>query len=86
MPIGEAVRTVSSLPAKWFGINDRGFLKEGLAADITVFDPEKIENLSTYTCSKVRPKGIDYVIVNGEIAMDHGNLCQCHAGQVLLKK
>ena len=86
MPIGEAVRKVSSLPAKWFGINDRGFLKEGLAADITVFDPEKIENLSTYTCSKVRPKGIDYVIVNGEIAMDHGNLCQCHAGQVLLKK
>ena len=86
MPIGSAVRKASALPAQWIGLTDRGLLKKGYAADITVFDPEKIENLSTYTCSKVRPKGIDYVIVNGEIALDHGTLCQRRAGRVLLRK
>ena len=86
MPIEKAVHKVSGLPAQWLGLKDRGVLKEGYAADITVFDPQKIENLATYMNSKVRPKGIDYVIVNGRLAMDHGVLTAERAGKVLLHR
>lgn len=86
MPVEKAVHKVSGLPAKWLGMNDRGVLKVGYAADITVFDPQRIENLSTYMNSKVRPKGIDYVIVNGKLAMEHGALTAERAGRVLLHR
>lgn len=84
MPIETAVHKVSGLPAQWLGLKDRGLLKEGYAADITVFDPENITNRSTYTQSKVRPVGIDYVVVNGKLAMEHGVLTAERAGKVLL--
>ena len=86
MPIEDAVYKVSGLPAQFLQLKDRGLLKEGYAADITVFDKDKIENLATYTNSKVRPNGIDYVIVNGEIAMDHNQLTDARAGKALLYK
>ena len=68
------------------GIMDHGLLKEGYAADIVVFDAATIENLSEYTNSKIRPKGIDYVIVNGEIAMEHNRLTNARSGKMLLHK
>ena len=84
MPIGEAVRRVSALPAQFLGIRDRGLLKEGYAADITVFDPQRIENRSTYIHSKVKPAGIDYVIVGGQIAMAHNVLTDARGGKMLM--
>lgn len=86
MPIEKAVRKVSGLPAQWLGLKDRGLLKEGFAADVTVFDFQQIENLATYMVSKVRPKGIDYVIVNGKLAMEHGVLTSERVGKVLLHR
>lgn len=84
MSIEKAVHRATGLPAKFLGLRDRGLIKEGYAADITVFDADKIENLSTYIAPKIRPAGIDYVIVNGKVAMDHNILTKERAGKILL--
>ena len=84
MPIEDAVYKVSGLPAQFLGLKDRGLLKEGYAADITVFDPQRIENRSTYINSKVKPAGIDYVIVGGQIAMAHNVLTDARGGKMLM--
>ena len=85
MPIETAVYKATGMPASLLGLTDRGYIKEGLAADITVFDPETIENRATYVNSKVLPVGIDYVIVNGQIAMDHNKLTAARGGKILLR-
>lgn len=84
MPLETAVRKATALPAEFIGIHDRGFIKEGYMADLTVFDPEHIANRSTYVNPKLRPEGIDYVFVNGEIVMDHNVLTANRPGRVLL--
>ena len=86
MPIEDAVYKATGLPAQFLHLKDRGILKEGYAADITVFDPAAIENRSTYTEAKVKPAGIDYVIVNGKVAMDHNELTGDRGGKALLFK
>lgn len=86
MNIQQAVYKTTGLPAKFMGLKDRGILKEGYAADITVFDPETIENKSTYMDSKIRPAGIDYVIVAGEVVMERNVLTDARPGQILLSR
>jgi len=68
----EAIRKMTSLPAARLSLNDRGILKEGAWADLVVFDPETIIDRSTFENPHHYPAGIDYVIVNGELVMDHG--------------
>lgn len=80
----EAVRKMTSLPAKYLGIDsDRGLLKEGYFADVLVFDPEEISDLATYENPRQYTKGIDYVIVNGEIALANGEQTDVCAGRVI---
>ena len=68
----EAVRKMTSLPAARLGLADRGVLKEGAAADIVIFDPDAIADTATFDDPMRYPDGIDYVVVNGVIAIDHG--------------
>ncbi|MBD3227278.1 MAG: amidohydrolase family protein [Candidatus Lokiarchaeota archaeon] len=68
----EAIRKITSLPAEILGIKDRGILKEGYKADITIFDYENIREKGTLENGRQFPEGIDYVIVNGKITADHG--------------
>src|SRR5207245_9504231 len=68
----EGVRKMTSLPARLMKLAERGELREGLAADIVVFDPETIADRATYEEPRQYPAGIEYVIVNGEIAAEHG--------------
>lgn len=83
----EAVRRMTSLPAQKFQLRDRGLLREGYAADILVFDPEKIQDLSTYAKPHQYSTGFDYVLVNGAITVDNGKHNGTRAGTVLrLKK
>jgi N-acyl-D-amino-acid deacylase len=58
--------------AQRFGISDRGLLKEGLAADITVFDWENVRDNTTVTETNVAPTGVDYVFVNGKKIIGSG--------------
>ena len=69
-----AVRAMTSLPATIIGLKDRGTLREGNWADITVFDPVTIRPTSTYMKPHAYPSGVRYVIVNGQLSVDEGKL------------
>jgi N-acyl-D-amino-acid deacylase len=68
----EAIRRMTSLPAQKFQLKDRGLLKEGYAADVVVFDENKVQDLSTYDKPHQYTIGFKYVIVNGVITIDNG--------------
>ena len=82
----EAVRRMTSLPAQRFGLQDRGLIREGKAADITVFDPSKVRDRSTYSDPCLQPEGIEYVIVNGELVVEKGKFLEKKTGQLLLRR
>jgi len=79
----EGVRKMTSLPARRMKLAERGELREGFAADIVVFDPETIADRATYEEPRQYPAGIEYVIVNGEIAAEHGEQTVARAGRLL---
>jgi N-acyl-D-aspartate/D-glutamate deacylase len=81
LPLAEAVRKMSGLPAAHLHLTDRGFLKPGLAADIAVFDPAKITARSTYAKPAARAEGMVAVIVNGETALEDGKVTGTTVGR-----
>lgn len=83
--IEEAVRRVTKKTADLIGLSDRGQLKEGLAADICVFDASEIASKATYLDPVRLSKGIKHVIVNGEIALENGVQTLIRAGKFLKK-
>jgi N-acyl-D-aspartate/D-glutamate deacylase len=70
MSLEEAVRKMTSAPAERLGLRDRGVLRDGVAADVVVFDPERVRSLATYEQPRQFPEGIEYVLVNGELVVD----------------
>lgn len=83
LALEEAVMKMTSMPAVKLGLNDRGLLKEGLWADIVVFDMETIQDTATYTQPNSFPRGIEYVLVNGQIVVESGRYQRKLAGRVL---
>jgi N-acyl-D-amino-acid deacylase len=81
--IEDAVRSSTSLPAQILRIRDRGLLREGLAADVVVFDPKTVRDRSTFSNPHQYSTGIDYVLVNGKAVVDAGKLTGALAGKVL---
>ena len=69
LQLEDAVRRMTSLPAQKFGFKNRGLLREGMAADIIIFDPETVNDQSTYDKPHAYSTGIQYVIVNGKITL-----------------
>lgn len=67
----EAVRRMTSLPAKTFGLKDRGSIKERNWADLVLFDRNRILDTATFEKPFSFPVGVEYVIVNGSIVLDH---------------
>ena len=82
----EAVRKSTSAVARRFGIEGRGELKEGYYADLVIFDPDTIAETNTFTAPHSYPTGIDYVVVNGQIVIDHGEHTNVLPGEILRKK
>jgi N-acyl-D-amino-acid deacylase len=68
----QAVRKVTGLPAERFSIKDRGVLRVGKAADVTVFDPATLLDRSTWDNGRVPPSGIAHVLVDGETVVTDG--------------
>ena len=68
----EMIRHMTSTPAQRLGLNNRGLLKEGLIADLVVFNPQTVIDKATFDEPKKYPAGIDYVLVNGAIVVDEG--------------
>ena len=79
----QAVKKMAAMPAAKLGLKDRGTLKQGNYADIVVFDPATIADKATYTEPEQYPAGIDYVIVNGKVVIDHDNHTGALPGKVL---
>lgn len=83
LPLEQGVRKMTSLPAQREHLFDRGLLKEGYFADITVFDPNSIEDTATYAKPDSLSKGVKYVFVNGQLEFEDGKLTGVMAGQAL---
>jgi N-acyl-D-aspartate/D-glutamate deacylase len=64
-------------------LRDRGLLKEGYFADITIFDPATIQDKATYEHSTELSQGVKYVLVNGQLEYDDGHLTGTKSGSVL---
>ena len=72
LTLEQAVRKITGFPAERFSLRDRGLLVAGRAADVTVFDPDGLADLSTWDNGRVSPSGIAHVIVNGEVVVHDG--------------
>jgi len=86
LPLEEAIRKITSLPAGKLRISDRGLLREGFWADIVIFDPGKIKDKATYPDPHQYPEGITHVIVNGQIVVENGSLTGSRPGKVLRRR
>lgn len=83
--LATAVRRITGLSADTIGLSDRGYVKEGLVADLTVFDPERITDRATYLDPFAPNEGIEHVVMNGALALKHGEQTALRAGRFLLK-
>jgi N-acyl-D-aspartate/D-glutamate deacylase len=83
LPLEDAIRKATSLPAQRLGIRDRGLLREGFYADVVVFDPDTVIDTATYEDPHRFAKGISYVLVNGEIVIDRGRITEARPGMAL---
>jgi N-acyl-D-amino-acid deacylase len=79
----EAVRKMTSIPAQRLGLADRGILRDGMKADVVMFDPERVQAQATFDNPKQYPLGIDYVLVNGKLVVDQGQHTGALPGRAL---
>ena len=66
------INRMTAFPASRFGLDDRGLIRPGMAADVVVFGPDRINDTATYDVPKSFPEGVDFVLVNGRIAVEAG--------------
>ncbi|MDQ2854355.1 MAG: amidohydrolase family protein [Chloroflexota bacterium] len=85
LSLEEAVRKMTGAPAARLGLADRGLLRDGLAADLVVFDPQRVRSNATYDAPRQFPDGIEYVAVNGELVVDAGVHTGALPGRALRK-
>jgi N-acyl-D-amino-acid deacylase len=78
-----AIHKMTGAPAARVGLRERGLIKEGMFADITIFDPAKVIDTATFDSPNQYPIGIEYVLVNGKISVDKGRRTTALAGRVL---
>jgi dihydroorotase/N-acyl-D-amino-acid deacylase len=83
LTLEEAVRKMTSLPASRVGLKDRGVLREGAYADLTIFDPQTVRDRSTFENPNQYAEGIPFVIINGQLSVDNGQRTKSLAGRVL---
>jgi N-acyl-D-aspartate/D-glutamate deacylase len=83
LTLNEAIRRMTSLPARVFGMVERGVIREGFCADLVLFDPTEIQDLATYDEPKTEPAGISAVIVNGKLGFRDGQHLHAGSGKML---
>ena len=79
----EAIRRMTSLPAQKFQLKGRGLLKEGMAADIVIFDEKEVKDVSTFENPHAYSKGFHFVIVNGVLTVENEKHLGLRAGKAL---
>ena len=79
----QMVQRATENPAVRFGLNGRGLIAEGYFADVVVFDADRMIDTATYDDPKQYPVGIPFVLVNGQVAVDHERCTGVMAGQAI---
>ena len=83
LSLEQAIHKMTGMPAKRVGLRDRGLLRAGSFADITIFDPKTVIDRATFEMPNQHPDGINYVIVNGQLSVDNGKRTSALAGRAL---
>jgi N-acyl-D-amino-acid deacylase len=83
LTLPEAIRKMTSMPAQRLGWRDRGIIREGLVADLVLFNPDTVIDRSTYANPTALPTGIEKVFVNGTLVWDGGKPTGARPGLVL---
>ena len=83
MPLEYAVRKMTSLAAQRVGLTERGLLRPGMFADITVFNPQTVSDRATFEKPHQTSVGIEYVLVNGQVVVRHGEVTAARPGRGL---
>jgi N-acyl-D-amino-acid deacylase len=83
LTVEDAIRRMTSLPARTFGLRDRGLLREGYRADLVLFDPVRVEDKATYQQPHQYSAGFDLVLVNGEPVVEAGRITGARPGRAL---
>jgi N-acyl-D-aspartate/D-glutamate deacylase len=84
--VEQAIRSASGLPADVVGLTERGYLKPGFYADVVVFDPLTFRDTATFEKPHQYATGVRYLFVNGELAIDDGQVKDRLAGRALRRK
>lgn len=85
LPLEIAIQKMTTMPADRLGLSERGRIKENTFADIVVFNPETVKDKATFQEPHQYPQGIDYVLVNGKLAVDKDVYQDIRSGKVLRK-
>jgi N-acyl-D-aspartate/D-glutamate deacylase len=83
LPLEQAIRSSSGLPADIFGLRERGYLRKGFYADIVVFAPDTFRDTATFEKPHQYSTGVRYLFVNGKLAIDDGTVTGALAGRAL---
>lgn len=86
LSLPQAVKRMTSLPAQRLGLQDRGLIREGMVADITIFDAEAVREKGTFAEPNRYPEGIAHVLVAGRVALEKGKLTGVRAGRALRRR
>ena len=79
----QAIHKLTGHAAARFRLAERGLLREGYCADVLIFDPETVGERANFDEPYRYPLGIDWVIVNGKVAVEKGELADTGAGEVI---
>jgi N-acyl-D-amino-acid deacylase len=83
LTLEEAIRKMTSLPARTFGFRNRGQLREGYWADLVIFDPARVQDKATFVKPHQFTEGFDLVLVNGQPVVEEGKLTGARPGQIV---
>ena len=83
LTLEQAVHKMTGAPARRLGLRGRGVVREGAYADLAIFDPRTVADRATFENPHQYPAGIEYVLVNGQLAVDGGRFARAMAGRVL---
>lgn len=86
LSLEEAIRKITALPASILGLADRGIIKVGKRADLLLFDPARVKAVADYSNPHQLARGFDYVIIDGNIALENGQFSSRRFGRVLTPK
>jgi N-acyl-D-amino-acid deacylase len=83
LSLEDAVRKMSAFPAQRLGLADRGVLREGLKADIAVFNPDTVRDLATFERPHQYSEGVSLVLVNGQVVLENSSVTAARPGRIL---